>query len=518
MSLKKKIIIGFLVSFSLIALLAVFLLVNFVEIKKETTFLELTDTIRSKSLQLRRHEKNYFLYAPSKTTDETKAIYGYLDELDKIADNMGTDRVPQSASLKNLVREYHEQFSKIEMLVNNVSEESSRLGKSFTSYSKISRLIESNFLDRPLEDVEYLKKEFSFRSDHQLISWLKELDVEINALRKTGENLLAFSKELDRTARNNVDNFISMARTAIILLLPLFFIVGAYAFLLIIGGVVKRLQLLTNIIEKTGEGNFSQIPVSSDKFIEYDEVGTLIQKFNTMEEQLSQREKELLQSKKLAAIGTLASGVAHELNNPLNNIYTTAQRLTKKTGDDIPPFVKKGLDDIFTQAIRVKGIVADLLEFARGREPHFIPIELRNHISNTYKHLSNTVDTQKVDFLLETHPEEIFVHADPEQLEQVFINLFTNAVDAMSGKGKLSVKAEEGDNFITIKVSDSGKGISRTALDKIFEPFYTTKDKGTGLGLAIVFNIILKHDGKITVESKEAEGTTFTITLQRGTR
>jgi len=85
MSLKKKIIIGFLVSSSLIALLAVFLLVNFVEIKKETTFLELTDTIRSKSLQLRRHEKNYFLYAPSKTTDETKAIYGYLDELDKIA-------------------------------------------------------------------------------------------------------------------------------------------------------------------------------------------------------------------------------------------------------------------------------------------------------------------------------------------------------------------------------------------------------------------------------------------------
>src|SRR5512144_2423687 len=114
MSLQKKIILGFLVSSVIIALLSVFLFLNFVEIKKETGSLELTDTIRSKSLQLRRHEKNYFLYAPSEANAETKVIHFYLSELDTILDSAGIRSMNRTASLHRLVKEYRGQFSKIE--------------------------------------------------------------------------------------------------------------------------------------------------------------------------------------------------------------------------------------------------------------------------------------------------------------------------------------------------------------------------------------------------------------------
>ena len=159
--------------------------------------------------------------------------------------------------------------------------------------------------------------------------------------------------------------------------------------------------------------------------------------------------------------------------------------------------------------------MGDLLEFARGREPHLMAIELRSFISGAYKHLGNTISMAKVRFSQELHPDEIVMYADPEQLEQVFINLFANAVDAMSGEGDLTVKADEEDKLVRIRVSDSGKGMPRETLEKIFEPFYTTKDKGTGLGLAIVYNIIEKHHGRIRVESEEGKGTTFIIDLPK---
>lgn len=112
-------------------------------------------------------------------------------------------------------------------------------------------------------------------------------------------------------------------------------------------------------------------------------------------------------------------------------------------------------------------------------------------------------------------PEEIVLYADTEQLEQVLINLFSNAVEAMSGQGTLSVSAEEKNSHITIRISDTGSGMSRDTIEKIFEPFYTTKDKGTGLGLAIVFNIIQKHHGEIQVKSEEGRGSQFIINLPK---
>jgi signal transduction histidine kinase len=515
MSLKKKIILSFLVSAFIIAFLSVFLYLNFIEIKKETVFLELTDTVRSKSLQLRRHEKNFFLYAPVEAHDEEKAIYAYLNELDDILAGMKNEQGNRTAALTMLIQGYREQFSAIETLLKAVSKESDKLKRSSPAYTKVSRLVESNFLVKPSEVIAYLQQEHALPSGHRFIVWLKYLDMEITALRKTGEGILVVSKELDKTAREKVDSFNHRSRNAILIFFPLFLIVGIGTFLFMIGNIVRRLQLLTGVVERTGEGLFAPLPVSGRLRTSHDEVDILIGKFNVMEEHLAQREQELLQSKKLAAIGTLAAGVAHELNNPLNNIHTTAQRLMKKTGEETSPFVKKGLDDIFGQTMRLKKIVGDLLQFARGREPHLRPVELRGLITGVYKHLSGTINTGNVRFQLSLHPEEIVLYADQEQLEQVFINLFTNAVDAVQGEGTLDVSAREEAGGVDIRLSDSGPGMSKETVEKAFEPFYTTKPRGTGLGLAIVFNIIQKHHGRISIESREGRGTTFHISLPK---
>jgi signal transduction histidine kinase len=239
-----------------------------------------------------------------------------------------------------------------------------------------------------------------------------------------------------------------------------------------------------------------------------------------MEEQLAQREaeiekknNELLQSRKLAAIGTLASGVAHELNNPLNNIYLSSQMLEKETGDSTSPAVREIVGDIAGQTRRMKQITGDLLEFARGREPRLREVELGELIMGAYRLVSVAMDTRKVHLVTDSGSGGILIDADPEQMERVFINLFTNAIDAMSGEGTLRVQALKGQGEVRITVSDSGRGIPPEIVETIFEPFYTTRDKGTGLGLAIIFNIINKHHGEIFVESKPGEGTTFTITL-----
>jgi two-component system, NtrC family, sensor kinase len=224
----------------------------------------------------------------------------------------------------------------------------------------------------------------------------------------------------------------------------------------------------------------------------------------------------LFQTKKLAAIGTLASGVAHELNNPLNNIYLSTQVLVREIGDGCPINIKEVVFDIRSQTLRVKNIVGDLLEFARGRELQMKEVDLYNLITQAYKFTGNSVNTERIRFISDPAHKKIMVRVDPEQMERVFINLFTNAVEAMEGEGDLTITVKEEDNSVVIKVADSGKGMSGESLEKIFEPFYTTKDKGTGLGLAIVFNVINKHNGKITIQSEEGKGTAFTITLPKG--
>ncbi|MBI4690868.1 MAG: GHKL domain-containing protein [Nitrospirae bacterium] len=235
------------------------------------------------------------------------------------------------------------------------------------------------------------------------------------------------------------------------------------------------------------------------------------------EKELIKKNEELLQGRKLASIGTLASGVAHELNNPLNNIYLAAQILSKEIGDQdtCPPIVKETVKDIFSQTLRVKRIVTDLLEFSREKEPELKTVDIKNLINSVLTRMEISGELSGAKKFNLRAADDIRVLADSHLLEQVFVNLFSNAVDAMEGKGFIDIEINTRNDSVRIKVSDTGKGISAENIPRIFDPFFTTKEKGTGLGLAIVFSIIEKHKGKIEVDSEPHKGTTFTITLPR---
>lgn len=520
MSLKKKIIISFCISAVLIAILASFEFFNYVAIKKEIQALELTDTIRSKSLQLRRHEKNFFLYSPAQTGEESREVHRYLDELDAVlAEASAEGRADLLPSLKYEVGVYRRSFDAIESSLGVLSSDLQRLKASRPDLAYVFPLVQITVPERPLRAAEYLTTVLGFAESHRVIVGLSRLSGDIGMLRNTGEEIIFVSKELDKRARERADAGIQLSQAAILIIFPLFLVSGAIMLFFIARNVVHRLDMLSEVVEHTGRGEFRHVAVHPDK-LGNDEVGHLIRRFDRMEDQLAEREaevrkknRELLQSKKLAAIGTLAAGVAHELNNPLNNIYVSTQVLVRELGDQASSTVREVASDIMGQSVRVKKIVSDLLEFARGREPQIGDVELIGLIRGVFERLQP--NEAGVSLGLDSDRDAVTVRADREQMERVFINLFTNAAEAMEGRGTISVSVLAAEKTVQIRVSDTGPGIPKILLEKVFEPFYTTKDSGTGLGLAIVFNIVQRHGGEITLESEEGRGATFEITLPR---
>jgi len=518
MSLQKKIILSFLISSALIVALAVSGYFGFVEIRKEIRYLELSDTLRSKTLQLRRHEKNFLLYHEKK---EFENVYDYIGQIKTvIADNRNTRIADKLQSLSSKTEEYAGTFTRIGELDLRVRYELGRVKESSGRGSLYIPIVEATFLERPLANAQLLENALGLKADTAVISMLKELHENISTLRKEGEEILILSKDLDSSARNKVEQVIANTQKISVILLPLFLIVGLSALVVVSRSAVNQIRIITGAIEKTGKGDFSSLSMPHEQ----DEVGRLIDAFNRMEHDLIERDREierkndeLLQTRKLASIGTLASGVAHELNNPLNNIYLSAQVLSKEIGDqeDCPPMVKETVGDIHSQTLRAKRIVSDLLEFSREKPPTLEDINLMEIINGLVQQMVASGELGKVRYLGRA-PSVVALRADRHLMEQVFVNLFTNAVQAMQSGGELIFEVQEQPQATVCKVSDTGPGIPADSIPRIFDPFFTTKGHGTGLGLAIVYNIIEKHKGKITVESHAGKGTTFVLTIPKG--
>lgn len=515
MSLRKKIILGFSISALIIDILIAFVYVNFMEIKKEIRYLELTDSLRSKSLQLRRHEKNFFLYGEA---EELAAVHTYLDDIMKVAREGKVFR--ENSELHLLVtkaREYDVRFMVIEEYFTDLRGRLAALKSRYLRHSDSFALIEALMLERPLVGADFISKVLPPETAAPFADKFRRLGGEIRDLRKTGEELLVASKDLDISAKRNVEHAIRLSQTAALILFPLFFFVGIGTLLAISHNVVKRLKSLMEAVSRAGRGEFAAVPVLGEK----DEVSMLIISLNQMEKDLMDRDwelirknEELLHSRKLASIGTLASGVAHELNNPINNIYLAAQTLARQMEKERPSAVtRESVKDICSQTLRVKRIVGDLLEFSREKPPELKTVDIVEVVREVHSRMSSSGEMASVQWNLAA-PESLKLPLDRQMMEQVFINLFGNAVDAMEGTGRLDVEIARTVSSVTVRVADSGKGISPEDVPRVFDPFFTTKEKGTGLGLAIVHNIIAKHKGKVELESRLDNGTTFTIILQ----
>ncbi len=290
----------------------------------------------------------------------------------------------------------------------------------------------------------------------------------------------------------------------------------AFSFLLLIlirkmvGKPVEQLVKATRIV---ADGNLEH----KIKKFQNDELGLLGRSFNDMTTNLVAVQRQLYQSDKLASLGRLTSGIAHEINNPLTGVLSYSSILLKRS--DLPLEVKQDLDVIVRETKRCRDIVKRLLNFARQEQPQKSNVDIQEVIQRTISILSNQFDIRKITTKLNIAEALPAIKADANQMQQVLINLLVNAADAFNEDGgEIVVSANQGTlnghDCIVIEVTDSGCGIPQENLAKIFEPFYTTKgQKGTGLGLAMVWGIVEKHEGKIEVKSEVGKGTTFTLHL-----
>src|SRR6266704_2989753 len=226
-------------------------------------------------------------------------------------------------------------------------------------------------------------------------------------------------------------------------------------------------------------------------------------------------ENQLSQADKLSSIGLLAAGVAHEVNTPLAVISSYAQMLSKQVQGDQQK--SSLLEKITRQTFRASEIVNNLLNFSRTSGTEFSDVNLNKVITDTLALLEHQFKTTKIHVKSELTPRISAIQGNPGRLQQVFLNLFLNAKDAMPGGGKLHVATSNGD-MISVRVSDSGSGIAPEHVQRIYDPFFTTKtapkegqNRGTGLGLSVTYGIIQEHAGKIRVESNPGSGTTFAL-------
>lgn len=226
--------------------------------------------------------------------------------------------------------------------------------------------------------------------------------------------------------------------------------------------------------------------------------------------EMKKMEEQIIHSEKLASIGRLAAGIAHEIGNPLTSIFSFVQILREMEDDE---FKKESLETIYFHINRISEILKQLSGFSKM--PAGEPKEC--HINEVIETSINLIQYDKkaknISIIRELSPSLPNVIADGNQLSQVFVNLTLNAIDAMPEGGTLTVRSMSRGNDIIIQFEDTGIGIPHEELPKIFDPFYTTKEKGTGLGLAVSYNIIKKMNGSLTVESEIGKGTVFTITI-----
>ena len=301
-------------------------------------------------------------------------------------------------------------------------------------------------------------------------------------------------------------------------------------------GIIRPLREMVGATRKIAEGDLSlELSITSK-----DEIGQLAESFNHMlvrlkqarqeledygrilEEKVEERSQQLrkiqaqlMQSEKLASLGRLASGVAHEINSPLTGILTFSHLLMRRLKDN--PELQKELELIVRETTRVSIIVRGLLDFARESRPQKRPCNVNELILHTLSLVERQSVFHNIRISKNLDPRVPIILLDANQIQQVFMNVLLNAADAMAGGGTLTISSSQvpGDSFVQVNFSDTGCGIPEENLNKIFDPFFTTKadKKGTGLGLAVSYGIIERHRGRIEVQSEIGRGTIFTIQL-----
>lgn len=423
-------------------------------------FLEVADEVNISLLDMRLSEKNFFLYA------DKLALTNIKSDIDKI------DRTVQSAKI-----------SMIQVV-----------GK-----------------DRLEQFGLYLK------NYEKLINNLKEPDAKRAAkqaqVRKEGKKLREFSSKLTKLERIKTNRVVSGSKIKVFYFFCGILILNILVSFLAFSNILKSLKQIGGMAKRISEGDFSKVETRS---IPKDELGSVMRAINSMADELEKREDQIIQSKKLASLGVLTAGVAHELGNPLNNISMIAQTYLELSDEldkkDSIEYMRK----VEEQTRRIKQIVQNLLDFSKPKKKDFHKLNINDVIKKSLRLTYNVLHVSGVEAKLDLQDQLPYVLADEDKIQSVFVNLITNAVQAMSPGGVLSFRTyyQENENHLVIECKDTGHGIPPEIVDHIFDPFFSTKGvHGTGLGLSVSYGIIKNHRGKMRVKSEVGVGTVFIIEL-----
>jgi two-component system NtrC family sensor kinase len=459
MKIEHKLITSNILNGAFIILIGFFAFQNMNLVLTKLRFVEIADDVNASFLAMRIAEKNYFLY------HDRKALADIREKIDAARKTIEDER-------RNIVPAIG-------------ATDLRQLEQDLKAYSVL---------------VEQVRRSRTWDPEQE------------TALRAAGKQLKEFSDSITRLERRRVNDIIRSSKHILIFsfwaILCSALVIGHF----ISQKILRSLRQIETLTHSIAEGNFNKLEGARPK----DELGSVITAINSMSEELRHREEELIQSKKLASLGVLTAGVAHELTNPLNNISMIAQNY-----HDLYPRLNEeqrvGFMDLVDQeTVRIQKIVKNLLDFSKPKDaiPH--EADINAVIQKTLMLVQNMIDVSNIETLVNPAEGLPHVFVDENQMQQVLVNLITNAVQAMPQGGKLYIgtRAGRSGRSVELTVMDTGKGIAPEYLPHIFDPFFSTKGEGgTGLGLSVSYGIIKNHRGEIRVESKVGVGTTFTIEL-----
>ena len=336
-------------------------------------------------------------------------------------------------------------------------------------------------------------------------------EIDVDAVREKGKALVDCAKNLIKLNRQRIQEALSSTLRIPLAFLGTFLVLVFVLLQLITRSILRPLALVRSATEQVAKDTFEPIVYKTkDK----DEVSQLIAAFNKMADEIRSGQEQLLQSRKMASIGTFTSGIAHELNNPLNNISMTAESLMGEYDHLSSEEADEMIQDILHQAERASQVVKNLLEFSRTERPFLTDLNVKEVIDGTIRLVRNQIMVTGIELDVQIADGLPTIRGRRQDLQQALLNILLNSVQAMPKGGTISIRANPAQNgTVRIDLADTGAGIKPSDLEHIFEPFYTTKPvgEGTGLGLSLTYGIVRTHGGYIEVKSEMGKGTVFSI-------
>lgn len=479
-SIRQKIVLGY---YGILAVIVGFSVFTFIELKyieEKVRFSSVIAEFFDTTLEIRRFEKNFFLYHQRDDFTEN------MQYVEKAVVLLGANMSGMAAVMSQ--------------------EDAAVLPERLSRYQELMRQYDSTVRE----------------------AWLEK------KIRDTGKEIVIIAERIADTERKNIKAMLGKARQQIIVLMAGLAVLGVTIGQVLSRIVVRPLKQLEGSMAIIAEGGFDSIAIHSNDR----EIVSLTAAFNKMLKELELRQRHIRRSEKLAALGTMLAGVAHELNNPLSNISTSCQILIEELDDPDRDYKQELLGQIEDQTDRARNIIRALLEFSRDKAFAKEWCAVKGLLAETIQFAKGQVPTLVT---IELHvPDGLLFRVDKQRLQQAFLNLLKNAIEAIDGEGTITIRAWQQraidkvednaeiynylkyrgkctieDDTVDIEISDSGCGMPPEVAAKIFDPFFTTKDvgKGSGLGLSIVHEIIEEHDGCIAVDSKPGAGTKFYIRL-----